>query len=99
MTDLMREQLATPNKYEGLGSAGQKSSFATTTAELVIGFWPGIGAILAIRMVNSLDYCIEELKAENKVTINKMAEQTYIQQDLKKVEAGNGLAEWNHRNR
>ena len=31
-----------PSKYEGL-------------AELMIGFWFGIGAILAIKMVNSLE--------------------------------------------
>ena len=30
-------------------------------AELVISFWFGIGVTLAIRMVNSLDYCIEAL--------------------------------------
>ena len=42
-----------PNKYEGLGAA--------MAAELMIGFWFGIGAILAVKMVNGLDYCIEEL--------------------------------------
>ena len=36
--------------YEGLGAA-----------ELMIGFWFGIGAILAVKMVHSLEYCIEEL--------------------------------------
>ena len=30
-------------------------------AELMIGFWFGIGVILAVRMVDNLDYCIEEL--------------------------------------
>ena len=59
--DRSDERTATPNKYEGLGSAGQRPSFATMTAELSIGSWFGTGAILAIRMVNSLDYCIEEL--------------------------------------
>ena len=53
MTDLINENPATPSKYESLG--------ATMAAELVIGFWFGIGVILAIRMVNNLDYCIEEL--------------------------------------
>ena len=52
-TDLTNEQPATPSKYEGLGSA--------MTAELMIGFWFGIEVILAIRMVKSLDYCIEEV--------------------------------------
>ena len=51
-TDL-REQQTTPSKYEGLGAA--------MAAELMIGFWFGIGVILAVKMVNSLDYCIEEL--------------------------------------
>ena len=54
MTDLMSEQQTTLSKYEGLR--------ASMAAELVTGFWFGIGVILAIRMVNSLDYCIEELK-------------------------------------
>ena len=52
-TDLTSEQSTTPSKYEGLGPA--------MAAELMIGFWFGIGVILAIRMVNSLDYCVEAL--------------------------------------
>ena len=55
-TDLMSEQPTTSSKYAGLG--------ASMATELVIGFWFGIGAILAITMVNSLDYCIEELISE-----------------------------------
>ena len=39
--------------YEGLGAA--------MAAGLTIGFWFGIGAILAAKMVHSLEYCIEEL--------------------------------------
>ena len=35
------------SKYEGLA--------ATMAAELMIGFWFGIGAILAIKMVSSLE--------------------------------------------
>ena len=30
----------------------------------VVGFWFGIGAILAVKMVNSLEYCIEEFISE-----------------------------------
>ena len=30
-------------------------------AELMIGFWFGIGVILAVKTVQSLEYCIEEL--------------------------------------
>ena len=45
----------TLSKYEGL--------VATIAAELVIGFWFGIGVTLAVRTVNSLDNCNEELKS------------------------------------
>ena len=41
------------SKSEGIG--------ATMAAELMIGFWFGIGVILAAKMVHSLEYCIEEL--------------------------------------
>ena len=47
------EQLATPSKYEGLGAA--------MAAELMIGCLFGIGVILAITIVDSLDYCVEAL--------------------------------------
>ena len=40
------------SKYEGLKAA--------MTAELMVGFWFGIGAILAFKVVHSLEYCIEE---------------------------------------
>ena len=53
MTDLTSRKLATPCKYEGIGSA--------MAAELMIGFWFGIGVILASMMVASLDYYTEEL--------------------------------------
>ena len=43
----------TPNKYEGPGAA--------MAAELMTGFWFGIGAILAIRTVDNLAYCIDTL--------------------------------------
>ena len=42
-----------PGAYEGLGAA--------MAAELMIGFWFGIGVILAVKTVQSLEYCIEEL--------------------------------------
>ena len=41
-----------PSKYEGLKAA--------MAAELIVGLWFGIGAILAIEMVCSLEYCIKE---------------------------------------
>ena len=34
---------------------------AAMAAELMIDIWFGIGAILAAKMVYSLEYCIEEL--------------------------------------
>ena len=40
----------TSSKYEGLAAA--------IAAELMIGFWFGIGAILAIKMVSSLEELI-----------------------------------------
>ena len=52
-TNLTSEQLATLTKYEGLGS--------TMVAELTISFWFGIGVILAVKMVNGPDYCVEVL--------------------------------------
>ena len=53
MTDLISEQLTTLSKYDGLGSA--------MAAELIIDFWFGIRLFLAVKMMESLDYCIEEL--------------------------------------
>ena len=47
------ERTAGNSKYEGLRSA--------MVAELTISFWFGIGVILAVKMVNSLDYCAEVL--------------------------------------
>ena len=52
-TNLTNEKSTTPSKYATLGSA--------MAAELMIGFWLEIGAILAVKMMNILDYCIEEL--------------------------------------
>ena len=52
-TDLMSKQPTTQSKYEGLGAA--------MAVEIVVGFWFGIGVILAVKMVNGLDYRIEEL--------------------------------------
>ena len=36
--------------YEGLAAA--------IAAELMIGFWFGIGVVLAVKMLESLEYCI-----------------------------------------
>ena len=53
MTDMRKEtseQLATPSRYTGLGAA--------IAAELMIGFWFGIGLILAFGVVDGLNHCI-----------------------------------------
>ena len=44
------KNLLTSSKYSGLAAA--------MAAELMIGFWFGIGAILAIKMVNNLEELI-----------------------------------------
>ena len=49
----MEQKTSTLSKYEGLAAA--------MAVELMIGFWFGIGVILAVKMVQSLEYCIEEL--------------------------------------
>ena len=48
-TDL-REKQITPSKYAGLGAA--------TIAQLIIGFWFGVGVILAVGVADSLDHFI-----------------------------------------
>ena len=48
------KNLSTLSKYEGLAAA--------MAAELMIGFWFGIGAILAIKMLSSLECCISSLE-------------------------------------
>ena len=45
-----KEWPTTPSKYACLGAA--------MAAELMIGFWSGIGVILAVGVVDNLNYCI-----------------------------------------
>ena len=47
----MEEQveMTTPSKYAGLGAA--------ITAELMIGFWFGVGIMLAAGVADDLNYC------------------------------------------
>ena len=49
------------NKNLSTSSKSTGGLAAAMAAELMIGFWFGIGAILAIKTVQSLEYCIEEL--------------------------------------
>ena len=44
------KNLLTSSKYEGLTAA--------VAAELMIGFWFGVGAALAVKTLESLEYCI-----------------------------------------
>ena len=58
----MSKNSSTSSKYEGLtaakGLSGPGSMCNLLTAELMIGFWFGIGQILAIRMVSGLEELI-----------------------------------------
>ena len=93
-TDMTSEQPTTPSKYAGLGAA--------ITAELMIGFWFGVGVLLAVGVADGF-YIISlgQLREENKVTSNKVAEQ--VQQvstkDTNKVKTGKRLAEHSSRKR
>ena len=65
--------LSTLSKYTGLGAAkssllmgryapsGPGSLCDLLAAELMIGVWFGIGVIVAVKIVQSLECCIEEL--------------------------------------
>ena len=44
-----------------MGTTEKPTTLNLGAAELMIGFWFGIGVILAAKMVHSLEYCIEEL--------------------------------------
>ena len=46
-------EMTTLSKYTGVGAA--------MAAEVMTGFWFGIGVILAIGLVDSLNYCIRAL--------------------------------------
>ena len=68
--NLTNKKPTTPSKYECLG--------ASMAAEIMIGFWFGIGVILPVKMVNSLDYFIEgqkirllPIKWQSKLRYNK----------------------------
>ena len=50
MTNLMSEQPATSTKYKDLGTA--------ITAELMIGFWFGVGVMLAVGVADGLNHFV-----------------------------------------
>ena len=73
------EQPATPSKYGA--------------AELMIGFWFGIGVSLSV--VNSLDYCVEALMSSSSNNNGRTNSGTHP----KKVQQGTRLAEHNRKKR
>ena len=52
------EQKMSKNSSTSSKSGGYEGFAAARAADLMIGFWFGIGAILAIKMVNSLEELI-----------------------------------------
>ena len=89
---------STWSKYKGLAAA--------MAAELMIGFWFGIGAILAIKMVNSLEELISRKQNGRRTTSNERTTavttkepQRVTTKDPKKVEAGKRLAAHNCKKR
>ena len=57
-TNLMNEQPATLSKYTGLGAA--------IAVELMIGFWFGIGVILVVGVMDSLNHCVDTLMSNSR---------------------------------
>ena len=57
MTDLTSKLPSTPSKYMGLGAA--------IAAELMIGFLFSIGVMLAVGVVDSLNYCVSVLASSS----------------------------------
>ena len=53
------ENLLTSSKYEGLHEVGPLQGLtAAIAAELMIGFWFRVGVMLAVKTLESLEYCI-----------------------------------------
>ena len=57
----IRHYLSERNKNGGTGDEGKLSLTAATAAELMFCFWFGIGAILVVKVVHSLEHCIEKI--------------------------------------
>ena len=58
--------MTTPSKYAGLAS--------TITAELMIGFWFGVGIMLTTGVADGLNQMIRAVTRGKKVTANEMVE-------------------------
>ena len=59
-TDLMSEQPTTPSKYAGLR--------AVVTAELMLGFWFGVGVMLAVGVADDLNHFVRAVILKIAVT-------------------------------
>ena len=81
---------STSSKYAGLGAA--------LAAELIVGFWFAVGAILAIKMVKSLEELISRNKMAEEQQVTKEPQQVTTK-NPNKVKAGKRLAEYNRRKR
>ena len=76
----------------------------------MVGFWFGVGVILAVDVVDGLTYVVGAFMSNNEIT-NKMSEQTQVdapnveaplkvtRKDPKKVAQSERLVEWNRRNK
>ena len=54
-----RHYLSEHNKNRGTsGTSKYEGLTAAIAAELMIGFWFGVGVVLAVKMLQSLEYCI-----------------------------------------
>ena len=59
MEQKTNENLLTSSMYEGLLRVEPfRGLAAAIAAELMIGFWFGVGVVLAVKMLESLEYCI-----------------------------------------
>ena len=57
----MSKNSSTSSKYAGGAGAAYEGLKAAMAAEIMVGFWFGIGIILAVKVVHSMEYCTEEL--------------------------------------
>ena len=59
MEEKMSKNLSTSSKYDGGRAPGLYLGLAAAmAAKLMIGFWFGIGVVLAVKTLESLEHCI-----------------------------------------
>ena len=55
----IKKNSLTSSKYDGVHEAGPLRGLSTAiAAELMIGFWFRVGVVLAVKTLESLEYCI-----------------------------------------